>query len=205
MQVMLPKGKVMNSFLSSKPQVFCFMTILGIISLIFGVAGVLLTIKQSLWCWPAALISVITSGYEFFESRLYGDFALQAFYFISGVYGWVYWNKNKNKEFIVTILPIKFIIPLICVTLLQAILYYFVLRYFNGDQVLFDAILTACSITATYMMTKKWLENWFCWVLIDFAYIILYIIKDLWLYAILYLVFTLMAGYGFYKWKKQRS
>lgn len=181
------------------------MTILGIISLVFGVAGVLLTIKQSIWCWPSALISVVTSGYEFFESRLYGDFALQVFYFISGVYGWIYWNRNKNKEFIVTILPIKFIIPLTFVTILQAVLYYFVLRYFKGDQVLFDAILTACSITATYMMTKKWLENWFCWVLIDFAYIILYVIKDLWLYAILYLVFTLMAAYGFYKWKKQRS
>lgn len=181
------------------------MTILGIISLVFGVAGVLLTIKQNIWCWPAALISVITSGYEFFENRLYGDFALQVFYFISGVYGWFYWEKNKNKEFIVTILPVKFIIPLICVTLLQALIYYFVLCYFKGDQVIFDAILTACSITATYMMTKKWLENWFCWVLIDFAYIILYILKDLWLYAILYFVFTLMAAYGFYKWRKQKS
>lgn len=181
------------------------MTVLGIISLVFGVLGVLLTIKQSIWCWPAALISVVTSGYEFYESRLFGDFALQIFYFISGVYGWFYWERNKGKAFLVTILPLKFVIPLILVTLLQAVIYYFVLSYFKGDQVIFDAILTACSITATYMMTKKWLENWFCWVLIDFAYIVLYIIKDLWLYAILYFVFTVMAAYGFYKWKKERS
>ena len=79
------------------------------------------------------------------------------------------------------------------------------LKYFKGDQVIFDAILTACSISATYMMTKKWIENWLCWVLIDFAYIVLYGIKDLWLYAILYFVFTLMAAYGFYTWKKQKS
>ncbi len=181
------------------------MTVLGIISLVFGVLGVLLTIRQSILCWPAALISVVTSGYEFYESRLFGDFALQIFYFISGVYGWFYWERNKGKIFVVTILPIKFIIPLIVVTLLQAVIYYFVLSYFKGDQVVFDAILTACSITATYMMTKKWLENWFCWVLIDFAYIILYILKGLWLYAILYFVFTVMAAYGFYKWKKERS
>lgn len=181
------------------------MTILGIISLVFGVAGVLLTIKQSIWCWPAALLSVVTSGFEFFESRLYGDFALQIFYFISGVYGWVYWDKNKNKEFIVALLPIRSIIPLLSITILQAILYYFLLSYFKGDKVIFDSILTACSITATYMMTKKWLENWFFWVLIDFAYVILYISKELWLYAVLYFTFTLMAAYGFYTWKKQKS
>lgn len=180
------------------------MTLLGLISLISGVAGVLLTIRQSIWCWPAALISVVTSGYEFYESHLFGDFALQVFYFISGVYGWYFWDRNKNKEFIISLLPIKMIVPLVIVTLIQAMVYYFLLRYFKGDQVIFDAILSACSITATYMMTKKWLENWVFWALIDFSYIILYAIKDLWLYAILYLVFTLMAAYGFYKWKSQK-
>lgn len=181
------------------------MSFLGIIALVFGVAGVLLTIKQSIWCWPAALISVVTSGYEFYESRLFGDMALQVFYFIAGVYGWFYWGKNKLKEFIVTPLPLKLIAPLLVITIVQTIVYYFLLRYFKGDQVVFDAILTACSITATYMMTKKWVENWLCWVLIDFAYIALYGIKALWLYAILYFVFTLMAAYGFYSWKKKKS
>ena len=181
------------------------MSVLGIISLVFGIAGVLLTIKQSIWCWPAALISVVTSGYEFYESRLFGDMALQVFYFIAGVYGWIYWERNRTKQFIVTALPLKLIVPLLSLTIVQAVVYYFLLRYFKGDQVIFDAILTACSITATYMMTKKWIENWFCWVLIDFAYIVLYGIKELWLYAILYFVFTIMAAYGFYKWKNQRS
>lgn len=190
---------------SSIPEVLTIMSILGIIALVFGIAGVLLTIKQSIWCWPTALISVVTSGYEFYESRLFGDMALQVFYFVSGVYGWIYWEKNKNKEFSVTTLPKKWIAPLLIITAAQAIIYYFLLCYFKGDKVVLDAILTACSISATYMMTKKWIENWLCWVLIDFAYILLYISKDLWLYALLYLFFTLMAAYGFYKWKTQKS
>lgn len=203
MQIMLPKGKVRDFCLFLKFSKY--MTVLGIITLVFGVAGVLLTIKQSIWCWPSALISVVTSGFEFYESRLYGDMALQGFYFIAGVYGWIYWEKHKNKTFEVTTIPATMATFLIGSTVLQAIVYYFLLSYFKGDQVVFDAILTACSITATYMMTKKWMENWICWVLIDFAYIALYGIKELWLYAVLYFVFTLMAAYGFYKWKTQKS
>ena len=72
-----------------------------------------------------------------------------------------------------------------------------------SDQILFDSILTACSFTCTFMMAKKWIENWVVWVIIDAAYVVLYIIKELPTYAILYGFFSLMALYGFYSWKKQ--
>lgn len=181
------------------------MTLLGIIALISGVAGVILTIKQSIWCWPMALISVLTSGIEFYDSRLYGDMALQVFYFISGVYGWVYWNKKKKDDFKVTSLPIKLILPLSAFTVAQFFIYYYLLVVFKGDKVFMDALLTACSLTATYMMTKKWVQNWAFWVLIDFAYIGLYFSKDLYLYALLYLFFTIIALFGYLNWKKTVS
>lgn len=181
------------------------MTILGIIALISGVAGVILTIKQSIWCWPMALISVISSGIEFYESRLYGDMGLQVVYFISGIYGWIYWKQKANAPFSVSHLNLKAVIPLILFTVIQFFIYFFLLSFFKGDKIIFDSILTACSITATYMMTKKWIENWLFWVIIDFAYVILYLIKDLHLYAILYLLFTIMAYIGFIKWRKLKS
>lgn len=182
-----------------------FMTVLGIIALISGVAGVILTIRQSIWCWPMALISVITSGIEFFESRLYGDMALQVFYFISGVYGWIYWNKKKKENFSITSIPLKLILPLIAFTVAQFFIYYYLLIVFKGDKVFMDALLTACSLTATYMMTKKWIQNWAFWVLIDFAYIGLYFSKELYLYALLYLFFTIIALYGYLNWRKTTS
>ena len=66
------------------------------IALITGVLGVLLTIFESIWCWPTALVSVVISGATFFNQRLFGDFGLQIFYFISGIYGWIYWGKKKK-------------------------------------------------------------------------------------------------------------
>jgi nicotinamide mononucleotide transporter len=178
------------------------MSLLDSIALIFGVLGVLLTIKQSIWCWPSALISVLASFAEFYNQRLYGDMLLQVFYFFSGIYGWYFWEKNKNATFTVQKINLKTIPLLLLVSAVLAIILFFILNYFKGDKVILDSILTALSLTATYMMTKKWIENWIAWVVIDFTYIILYTSKSMWLFAVLYFIFTLMAAYGFFRWKK---
>jgi nicotinamide mononucleotide transporter len=181
------------------------MTILSLIALVFGVLGVVLTIRQSIWCWPMALISVVASFAEFYNERLYGDMMLQLFYFVSGIYGWWYWDKNKNNAFEVSFLPVTWIKYLLLLTIFQAGIYYLVLIKFKGDKALFDACLTAASITATYMMTRKWIENWLAWIVIDLLYVVLYGIKHMWLFALLYLIFAAMAAYGFNSWKKKTS
>ena len=179
------------------------MELWDVIALITGVLGVLLTVFESIWCWPMALISVIISTITFYDQRLYGDMSLNVFYFFSGMYGWYYWNTHQKKSFRVSPLPLKYL-PYIAISIVaQSILYYYILTFFRSDQVLFDSILTASSFTCTYLMTKKWVENWLLWVMIDGAYVFLYIIKEMPTYAILYSFFTLMAAYGFYAWKKQ--
>lgn len=173
------------------------------IALVTGVLGVVLTIKEKIWCWPIALISVVISIVAFYKEHLYGDMFLNVFYFFSGIYGWFYWNKRKEEEFVVSVMPIKFYFPLIILTLLQIILYYFILSYFKSDKIIFDSVLTACSFTCTYMMTKKWIENWLFWLVIDSSYVILYIMKDMHIYGLLYLFFSVMVLFGYFKWKKQ--
>ena len=179
------------------------MSLLGIIALITGALGVFLTIKQTIWCWPFALISVITSIVEFYKERLFGDMALQIFYFFAGVYGWIYWNQKKNEVFLVKKMKLHFIPLYISVTLAQTVLYYYLILYFNGDRPMLDAFLTACSLTTTYLMTKKYVENWIIWVFIDATYIVLYGLKEMWLFAVLNLIFTVIAFYGWLKWRKE--
>ena len=174
-----------------------------VIALITGVLGVILTVFESIWCWPMALISVVISTITFYNQRLFGDMSLNVFYFFSGVYGWYYWNARKDQVFRVSPLPWKYLPWIIVSITVQSIAYYYILTYFRSDQILFDSILTACSFTCTFLMTKKWVENWLLWVLIDAAYVFLYIIKEMPTYALLYSFFTLMAAYGFYAWKKQ--
>ena len=177
------------------------MSALSWIALVFGVLGVWLTIRQTIYCWPVSLVAVVASIAEFYYQRLYGDMSLQIFYFFAGIYGWVYWNSHASAEFKVARMELTFLPVMLLLTVLQALLYYFIISYFNGDRPVLDSILTASSLTATYMMTRKWIENWIAWVVIDGAYVILYGLKEMWLFGILYLLFAVMAYYGYLKWK----
>lgn len=181
------------------------MSLLSIIALITGTLGVWLTIKQTIWCWPFALIATLTSIAEFYKERLFGDMALQIFYFFAGVYGWIYWNKKQAEGFEVKKIDLRTVPVYLLITALQSVVYYYLLVYFKGDRPLLDSVLTACSLTTTYMMTKKYVENWLIWVFIDATYILLYGLKDMWLFALLYLLFTIIAFYGWLKWRKEVS
>src|SRR5687767_5386116 len=101
------------------------MSVLSIIAFVTGVLGVWLTIKQNIFCWPAALISVVTSMIEFYNERLYGDMGLQVVYFAAGLYGWTYWQKNIKAGFRVSKMPLRNYWWLLVITVGQAILYYF--------------------------------------------------------------------------------
>jgi nicotinamide mononucleotide transporter len=173
-----------------------------ILALVTGILGVWLTIKQHILCWLFASLSVLFSFFIFYQQRLFGDMFLQGLYFFLGIYGWLYWKQNLKTEFKVTKTDKRLIRVLITVTVLQAIAYYYLLNYLGGDRAFLDALLTAASITATYMMTKKWVENWAVWVVVDGTYILLYGLKHMWLFCLLYLLFTIMAYIGWLKWKK---
>ena len=179
------------------------MNLLDWIGAIFGIIGVVLTIFQKIWTWPISIAALIISSISFFRAELFGDASLQFIYILQSFYGWKNWNEKENlKAEIAYHLPIKNILVLVIVTSIQAIIYYNILFYFNSSLPIIDAILTASSITTTYMMIKKWIEHWILWVVIDIAYVVLYIFKDLEPYAVQYFIFAILACYGFIQWKK---
>lgn len=178
------------------------MSLLSFIALLSGVLGVWLTIRQNIWCWPMALVSVVLSAIDFYSTRLFGDMALQVMYFAQGLYGWLVWHKGNAVNFKSTRMPqLYWLFVILAIALLWLIVFY-ILIYLKGNRATLDALLTAGSLVTTYLMTKKWAENWLLWVLIDATYILLYALTGLWGYAILYAVYTGMACYGWMQWKK---
>lgn len=181
------------------------MSLLALISFVTGVAGVWLTIRQRIACWPVGLVSVVTSAVEFYRERLFGDMSLQAFYFVAGVYGWIVWERERRKPFVITFTPPAAWAPIALLTAATSAAFFFLLKRFGGDRAFLDALLTACSLAATYMMTRKWLENWIAWVAIDGTYILLYGLKGMWIFAALYFFFAVMAAFGYARWRKATS
>jgi nicotinamide mononucleotide transporter len=79
---------------------------------------------------------------------------------------------------------------------------YLLKHFFNSTIPYFDATTTILSLIATWMAAKKHIENWLVWILTDLIYIPEYLIKHLYHTALLYFIFTLLAVYGYFEWRK---
>ena len=65
-----------------------------------------------------------------------------------------------------------------------------------------DSFTTTLSIIAMVMLSRKWIEQWWLWFVVDAASVGLYIYKDIHAYALLYAFYTIMAVYGYFRWLK---
>ena len=72
----------------------------------------------------------------------------------------------------------------------------------SSQMIYWDAFTTAGSIVATWMLARKMLEHWLLWIVIDLVSLGMYLYKELYLTAFLFLVYTVMAVVGFREWKK---
>jgi nicotinamide mononucleotide transporter len=177
-----------------------------IIAAVLGVAGVWLTTKQIIWCWPVGLLNVILSIIVFFNSKLYADVTLQIFYLIMTLYGWYNWlwgGISKNH------LPVRKIVKQeIVIMLLAGIIFSFVVgflfsEYTDAALPYIDSFVAVWGVIATYAMAKKITENWIMWIIIDAVCVGIYFYKELYAFTALYFVFVVLAVYGLIEWKKE--
>lgn len=179
------------------------MDTLEIIGFISGFAGVFLTVKKNKWCFPIGIINVILSCFLFYESRLYADSLQQLVYIPLLIVGWLNWNANTNDEFIVEHLNKKEIVIYFSLFLTSGFLLGYILKAFsNASFPWIDSLATTASFLAQYLIAKKKIENWIIWIAVNVVYIAVYLQKDLELYAVLYLVYLILAIQGYYQWRK---
>ena len=80
--------------------------------------------------------------------------------------------------------------------------FYFA-TYTDTQMPMVDSFTTVFSLFATYMVTKKVLENWLYWIVIDAVSIYLYFSRDLHLTSLLFMAYTIIAIFGYFAWLKQ--
>jgi nicotinamide mononucleotide transporter len=171
----------------------------------FGVAAVWLTTRENPWCWPLGLVNVALSAVVFYEARLYADTGLQAVYFGLCLYGWYAWLRGGPGQgaLAVSRAPRRWLVLLCGIGLAAAVLLGLALRRFTDASLPFwDSSTTAYSLVAQALQTRKWIENWPLWIVVDVVYVGMYVYKSLFLMAGLYLVFLALAVLGLAEWRK---
>lgn len=132
---------------------------------------------------------------------------LQFFFIIASLYGWYEWKfgkKDKNKQKLtITFLPNHLFLNVSIMSIGCFGVVFFVLRQLKGDFLLIDAITTTLSVVATWLMARKYVENWILWIIADVLYVGMYFQKEAYLYTILYAIFLGMATKGFIDWRKK--
>lgn len=176
------------------------------IAILSALAYVVFAARESAWCWSFGIISSGLYVAINFSIKLYLDAWLSVYYCAIGIYGWYAWVKQfpeKNRGSLRHISIKAFFISVAVGVTGTFFLGFLSDRYTDSPLPYFDAALTSFSLVATFLTTQKILENWLFWVAIDAAYIIIYWNRSLPFTAILFLVYTFIAAYGYFKWRKK--
>ncbi len=163
-----------------------------------------LTAQLNTWIW--GIVSVIAYGVFYWQSRYYANAWLQiAYYLPISFYGWWAWLRQGPKH--QNDLPVRNLkggvhaLYWLATLPLSALIVYYLMRT-DDVSALWDGVTTGLSIVAQYMQTRKWLPNWYMWVVADAIYVALLSSQHHYLTAIVNAVFTIMCVRGYREWVK---
>src|SRR5690242_8087898 len=179
-----------------------------ILAVLFGIVSVYLSTREHIWSWPTALINVALYFVVFLEAKLYADMGLQVVYFGLSLYGWYEWlyGGENRTELHVSRTPASLGVRLLLIGVAcAAVLGTALARFTDAALPYVDSATTSTSLVAQWMMTRKILENWAVWAIVDVVYVGMFIFKHLYLTAGLYTVFLVLAILGYVQWKIGRA
>jgi len=177
--------------------------ILQIVGAVLGIIYLLLEFRANIWLWVIGIIMPIVHGILYFKSGLYADFGMEVYYVLAGLWGLTQWHKKKeDSSFSPQPTPLRLWLPIVAVTLvLNGLIYLILVKFTDSTVPYFDSLTTALSITALWMLSRKYLEQWLVWLLVDLITTGLYTYKTLYITAGLYMIYSVMAVIGYRKWK----
>jgi nicotinamide mononucleotide transporter len=173
-----------------------------------GLIYLYFSIKQKIWLWPVGLIASGFYFFVFYNKALYANMALQGYFIVMSIYGWYYWKKRSKKDtdqenFTSKFISLRYGLYFLIFGILVEIALWYILSKIPGtDYPFLDSLTTTLSIIGTWMLAKKYIENWILWIVADSIYVGLYVYIALYPTAILYSVYTILAITGYYTWKK---
>lgn len=167
--------------------------------------------------WYASMVMPFISMWIYFSKGIYADFAINIYYLVIAVYGYIVWSRGGRKSenddntakdgdrraLAVSHIPMKMLILCVIAFLLIWTAIYLLLRFVTDSTVpLADSFTTALSIVGMWMLARKYIEQWIAWILVDAVCVFLYIYKGIYFYAALYAIYTVIAFFGYRKWKR---
>jgi nicotinamide mononucleotide transporter len=175
-----------------------------VLGFLTGLVTVWLVVRQHVANWPIGVLNVVLLMLVFWSAGLYADAGLQIVYIVLGLYGWWLWvfgGEHRSRLTVRTTTGPEWVGLAVAGIVLTGALWVFLDRLTGSTVPLADAVTTALSLMATYGQCRKLVESWWLWIAADLIYIPLYGYKELWLTALLYIVFAGLCVVGLRSWR----
>ncbi|MBT0727036.1 nicotinamide riboside transporter PnuC [Rosenbergiella australiborealis] len=179
------------------------------------------------------IINVALFAVIFYQIQLYSSLLLQIFFILANIYGWYAWTRQTPSQQVelqirwlparlrwiwgmasaVAILVMTIYIDTIfgafarlTVTLLNELGLQAQLPVLQPDAYPFwDACMTVLSVVAMILMTRKWVENWILWVIINLISVAIFTLQGVYAMSIEYIILTFIAINGVRLWAQKAA
>lgn len=181
-----------------------FNTILEVLSTALGLGFLVGIIGRHTWAWPLGIVSSAISVALFARIGLYAESGLYVVYVLMGFYGWKSWASSDHPDQ-VDLVDVPWVRqwPWILAGIPAALLLALGLNLLPGVSfAYFDAFTTVFALLATYQEAKRFRTAFHYWIPINFATVLLYSLKGLWIYAGLMVIYTVMSVVGYLNWRR---
>ncbi len=182
------------------------------VSTVTQIASVWYARKNNILVYPTGIVGVLLAAYlYFFDSHppLYADGTLNIYYFLMSIYGWYNWVQKKDAEHLTY--PISWCskrelsIGILVFLLAWGIIYFTLVTITDSNTPILDSLVSSSAVVAMWWMAKRKIENWLAWIASNIIAVPLNFYKEFYLFTLMYVLFLVLAIWGFIEWKKQAA
>jgi len=185
-------------------------TWLEIWAFVLALACVACNVFEIHWGWPLALVSSALYAWLFYASKLYGEGGLQLFFAGTSIWGWWQWLFGKRRDAAgatdaLTVARLRMrqrAATILCWLIAWPVAGLLLSRITDTDVPYLDAFPTVGSVIGQILLGRKFIDNWPVWAIVNLASVGLFAYKGLWLTALLYVIFALLAVAGWLRWTR---
>ena len=181
--------------------------VLELTAILFGLLSVWYAKKDNIWVFPIGIINTSIYVYLLWKWSLLGDMMVNFYYVVMSIYGWYHWTRKKDDvvEFPIsrmTLYEKKLSIIIFLATVAFVLVIYIIFDKFTHWTSYVDTFVTGIFFVGMWLMARRKIENWILWIIGDIISIPMYFFKGYSFTSIQYLIFTIIAIFGYLEWKK---
>ena len=179
------------------------------VAVVFAIAYLLLAVKENILCWLFAFMSTAIYTVLFWDVSLLMESALNVYYMAMAVFGWYQWTRGGHNGGgephalgVQSMSGRQHVLVIAAIVVLTFVSGFLLSEHSSAVWPYVDSFTTWASVITTYLVTRKYLQNWLYWIVIDTVSIPLYIDRGMGLTAVLFAAYVVIAVFGYRGWRR---